>query len=253
MSNSQRERNPIQHAFGILQAIAESGKALSLAEIADMVDVHRSTVSRLVGTLVEMGFVTRNSDSTRYMLGPSLVALAGAAISHNPLAAVAQPFMDQAAAETRETLTLSIWNRDHSVDIAMSPGFEQITYAPMLGMRNPAHATATGKVFLFHMAEAERRTLLDRPLERLTPGTITGKAALLLSIRQVGSQGHATSMEEFLVHLCGLAVPVLNGRGRLIAVVAVSVPKFRFTEEKQQACIAALKCCAAEISARLPG
>jgi DNA-binding IclR family transcriptional regulator len=247
----KRERNPLQHSFDILAIIGAAEEPLAASQIAELMRVHKSTVSRLLTALNDRGLVERDPASLRYRLGPEMIAIAGAALQGNTLSEVAQPVLDDIARETRETVTLSIWNRDHAVDIAVSYGLEQVSYTPKLGLRNPAHCTATGKVFLAAMKPEKRERLLEFPLKKFTVATLTTKKALNACLEEVARTGVAWNKEELSENLCTVAVPVVADADVPRAALGISVPKFRFGAEKRELCVGALKRGAASIAARL--
>jgi DNA-binding IclR family transcriptional regulator len=246
----KRQRNPLQHSFEIMEVLSRSKDALSLHEIANHLAIHKSTVHRLLATLVEQGYLERDRMS-RYALGPGLIALAGAALERNPIAQVAQPILDEIARLTRETVTLSVWNVDHAVDIAVSAGLETITYSPTLGQRNPAHCTATGKVFLASLPQDRLDAYLAKPLKRFTDRTITDPDELRALMVQVRETGLAWNAGEFAEQLSAVAIGVpANDAETILAAIAVSVPDFRLDDEKRGICVDALRMGAAALSAR---
>lgn len=246
----KRQRNPLQHSFAIMEVLSRSKHALSLHEIANHLAIHKSTVHRLLATLVEQGYLERDRMS-RYSLGPGLIALAGAALERNPMAKIAQPILDEIANATREAVTLSVWNVDHAVDIAMAAGSETITYSPTLGQRNPAHCTATGKVLLAGLPEPKLNAYLDKPLQKYTERTVTDPEALKTLLETTRQTGIAWNYGEFVDQLSAVAVGVLGPDDKTtLAAIAVSVPDFRFDEEKKALCAEALRAGAAALSAR---
>jgi IclR family transcriptional regulator, acetate operon repressor len=96
-----------------------------------------------------------------------------------------------------------------------------------VGRRTPLHASSSGKVLLAHMPEAERQQVLARPLEAVTPRTVTDPAALLRQLDEVRARGYATIRDELEQGLNAVAAPVRQLSGEVVAALSVSGPSFR--------------------------
>ena len=248
---AQRERNPIQHAIEVLQCFDAQASLLGVTEIAERVGVHKSTVSRILATLGGARFVERDEATGRYRIGSGIVTLAAPLMANLSFVEVARPHLDALARQSRETVTLSVWSAGEAIDVAQAQGLEQIKYAPPLGMKNPAHCTATGKVFLAEINGEELPAALHLPLKRHTPRTLCDVERLRADLKRVRERGYALNEEEFQLNLSAVAAPIRDHTGRLIATLAVSVPKFRFGADQKKALIRLMTETAGVISERL--
>src|SRR5919199_1774350 len=120
---------------------------LSVGEIAAELDVHMSTASRLAATLASEGFLDR-SPAGAFRLGPEMVRLGLLAAGSETIEAHAPPSMETLAAETGETVVLSVPAGDEAVDIAQVDSRFLVGGTSWVGRRLPLHATADGKVFV---------------------------------------------------------------------------------------------------------
>ena len=104
-----------------------------------------------------------------------------------------------------------------------------------VGLRNPAHSCAVGKVLLAYFSETELAAFVSRKgLPQRTARTITDYSTLRESLRTVKAQGYAVDDEENEEGIRCLAAPVLDKTGRPVAAVSLSGPAFRVTKRKVQ-------------------
>ncbi len=126
-----------------------------------------------------------------------------------------------------ETVTISGWNGREAVNLDQIIGGRSVLNVSPPGRINPAHCTATGKVFLAYLTE-DRDHVMDSPLERFTPKTITSKKKLLTELQKVLEEGYAVNEQEFDIDISSIAAPVFNSSGIVSYVVAVTIPHFRY-------------------------
>jgi DNA-binding IclR family transcriptional regulator len=120
------------------------------------------------------------------------------------------------------------------------------------GSRVPIHCTASGKLFLAMMEPERRRRLLDTlALTAMTERTITARAKLEAEIAETASRGYGTDDEEFILGLVAIAVPVIDGKGRLVGAVACHAAKARLDLGQALQHLARLRSAAAEIGRTL--
>ena len=237
----------VARAATLLDLLAAAPDGLGTNELARQLGVNPSNASRLLGTLRAAGLVDRAIDDGPWRLGLHLVALADRALAALDVRELARPAMRRLAAETGETVTLSVSAGGESVTVEFVPGAGSVVSVAQLGRPSVAHATATGKVMLAFgdvpLPEAE--------LERYTERTIVERKQLAAEVKLVRSEGHAQAIGEREPDLAGLAVPIIGGGKRLIAILGLQGPESRLTEKRRTAVIPALLAAAAEVAATL--
>ena len=107
----------VERAILLLKEFGLSGPELGVTEASKRLGLHKSTVSRLLGTLERGGFVEQVSDTRRYRLGLQLASLAGLAVTQLDLSSAARPYLVNLAAQSEETATLSVLDGDEAVNI----------------------------------------------------------------------------------------------------------------------------------------
>ena len=185
----------VDRAVSVLEILARLGEA-GVTEIADELEVHKSTAFRLLGVLENRGLVAQAKDRGKYYLGAGVLRLAGAAAVRLDISQEGAPVCRELADEVGETVNIAVLDDNAAVNIMQARGAASVTAQNWLGRRTPLHATSSGKVLLAHLPPTLREGLLARPLPRFTERTITGTAALRGELEAVVEQGYAFALEE---------------------------------------------------------
>jgi DNA-binding IclR family transcriptional regulator len=241
-----RTLETVDRALEMLGAF-EHEEELTVAALAAALGIHRSSASRLAGTLAQRGFLERAPGSEAFRLGPAISRLGMLAISGRNLVSESRAPMEHLAERTGEAVVLSALDGDEAVAVAQVSGAHLIGMTNWIGLRAPLHASSDGKVFLaFGSAKLGRGR---RPA--LTPRTVTDPEELARERELVRERGWATALSEFEDGLNGVAVPVWNGFERCSAALSVCGPAYRLTTERVQEVAALAQEAAREITARL--
>ena len=147
----------------------------------------------------------------------------------------------------RETVTISVLEGDDVVSIHQALSRSSAVNVDWTGQRTPIHVTAAGKIFLAHMPEEQRRSRMERPLERFTEHTIVDPAILRDQLHSIGIKDYAYTIEELEVGLNVVGAPIRFPEGPITASVTVSGSAFRFPKDSIHAAGGLIKK-AAEIS-----
>jgi IclR family acetate operon transcriptional repressor len=253
MVNSRGTRDNSVHsvdrAISILQVLARHGAA-GVTEIAAELDVHKSTVSRLLGTLEARGLVEQSSNRGRYRLGYGVVQLAAGATRKHDLSVVSRPICHDLADLVGETVNVAVKDGRSVVSIDQVIGSSTVTTVNWVGQRTPMHATSAGKVFLASMTPGDLKSILAEGLERFTEHTIVEAATLTDQLESVRSQGYAYALGEHEVGLAAVAAPIKSLDGEVIAALTISGPNFRLNADTIPDVAPHVMSAAAEISER---
>lgn len=258
VSTQPRRKGDANAVFALLRGLnildQFSGRTddLGVNELARLVGMHKSTVSRLCATLEDAGYLERDAASGRFRLGPRIYQLAGASTSTTDVRLVARPVMLELVEHSSETATLGVREGSDIVTIDVVDGLNSIRMATRVGMRTQLHASAVAKAILAWMTEAEVDDLLaDWPMAALTPNTVTDAARLKSRLAEVRERGFAFDMEELEVGLRCVAAPIRDPLGRVVAGLSISGPRHRMTEDAMQRFGFLVRDAGEKISARL--
>lgn len=221
-----RLTDSVTRVVEVLALLGGVPDGLGVSDIAEQLRVHRSTASRLLGTLSANGMVERDQATRRYRLGARIVGLAATAVARLPVVSQARPALEQLSAMTSETANLAILDRTHVVYVDQVTPAHAVVMASWVGRRSPAHASSSGKVLLAFGTVQARETVLRHPLKPLTPHTVTDPERLRAILAETRRLGYTTSSGELEEGLITMAAPVLKD-GRAIAAVSLSGPRFR--------------------------
>lgn len=225
----------VERAVTLLDALADAGGELGTNEAARRTGINPSSVSRILATLVACGLVEYREATGRYRLGLRVVHLGNAARESFDLWGAAQERMEAIAASTGETATLSVPGEGVAQTIHFVQSSASVQSVARVGRPSVAHATAVGKVYIGWGGE-----LPDGSLPRYTESTITDREELEEHMREVRRRGWAEAVREREPDLAGVAVPILDDRGELTAILGVQGPADRFDAEARAAAVEAL-------------
>ncbi|OXM64645.1 MULTISPECIES: IclR family transcriptional regulator [Amycolatopsis] len=232
MRNNERSTNgsasqvqSVDRAIAILDILARRGEA-GVTEIAQELDVHKSTAFRLVGALEAWQLVEQVSERGKYRLGFGIVRLAGATTARLDLSRESRAVCERLAAELDETVNVAVVDQGQATNIMQVYGSAAVTARNWIGQRTPLHATSSGKVLLAWAADDVREAALAE-LTPFTPNTRTDRAKLTEELAQVRERGWACTVEELEVGLNAVAAPIRAANGDVIAALSVSGPAYR--------------------------
>ncbi|MGD1996627.1 MAG: IclR family transcriptional regulator [Anaerolineae bacterium] len=243
----------VGRAIDLLRSFSLEEPELGVTELSKRLDVHKSTVSRLLSTLEEEDLVYRNSETGRYRLGVGLIELAGLVVLRADLRRVARPMLRQLADQTQETVNLTVRDSGEAINVdQVSPHGRRVLNIGWVGRRTPLHASSTGKVLLAYLPDEELDALLEGPLPRYTEHTITHAAVLREQLAVVRRRGYAVGLEELEIGLNAVAAPVRDHTGQVVASVSAAGPSYRFSRERIEGEVAAeVMACTGRISRAL--
>jgi len=228
----------IDRAFSVLRALIPG--AAGVTEIADRVNLPKSTVSRLLSTLEEVGAVEQVAVGGGYRIGAGMAELAGAARPGRTLVAAARPQLLELARATGEAAGLSVPDGVEMLYLDQVNPDTELQVRDWTGTRIPMHAVPSGQVAMAAMTEGELDAYLAAPLAALTPHTIVDPARLRARLAEVRRNGYALAVDEFAEGLSSIAAPITDGAGSVVAALHVYGPTYRFHTERDPAELGAL-------------
>lgn len=245
--------NTLEKCIQILTLFSIESPVLQVSEIAEILDLPRSTAYRYIAALRSHHLVEEAADGPGYRLGTKVLQLA-ATMSRRPIRHVARPHMERIARETGETIILCGLREQEGICLEKVDGHHALRVSYELGDTYPLHASATGKAILAHLDSDERRSIIDKKgLARLTETTITDPSALEREVAKIGRDGHSESDGEAIVGTRGIAAPIFSFAGRVVASIGASVPTHRGEGELRQRLIDLLVQAAQDITREIAG
>jgi DNA-binding IclR family transcriptional regulator len=222
-----------------------------VTDISDHLGVARSTAHRLLTTLRGHGFVEQEPGSRRYRLGPVLLGLTRGAVDEQTLVQVAHGHLARLRDAAGETTNLLVLDGPDSRFADGVEGPHPLRVGTRTGDRVPAYATAGGKALLAELSPQAARTRYRRGLARLTASTLPDLDALVADLSVSRARGYALNLDESVVGVHGVGVPVRDRFGTCVAAVTISAPSTRLDEARAAALAPLLQQTAERIGAEL--
>jgi IclR family KDG regulon transcriptional repressor len=213
----------VQRAIAILRAFSPSDSDLSVTDFSNKLNLHKSTVHRLLATLESESFVLRDPKNGRYRLGLPLLELGSLVTANLELRRVARPHLEDANSRCGETVHLGILDQGEVVYIDKIDSTRRLRMHSQVGGRAPAHCTGLGKVLLAALPAVELdQVMQQRGLRSYTDRTLTSPEALRDHLAVVRQQGYAVDSgeNEELVHCA--AAPIIDHTGGVVAAVSIA-------------------------------
>lgn len=226
MSNGTQS---VDRAAEILSIVIRSEDPLSYTQVLERTDLARSTVSRLLQALTRNGLLERDRDG-RYRGGMLFSHYASRFDRVQSLVATARPFLERVGRATGETVNLGLPSGDTVVHVAQVDSTFVLGATNWVDVEVPPHASALGKV----MYAFDAIPIPDGGLQRLTPHTLTSRAALERDLAAVRENGYAITHDEFEEGLDGVAAPVRWPDGTVHAAIGLSGPSQRLADERER-------------------
>lgn len=229
MSQSVRA---VERALDILLCFTREEPTRSLTQIAEAVSMSKTTVHRLLATLENRRFITRDKTTGLYRLGLRFVEMASLVLQDVELHRWAQPYLQRLSAEFGETVDLSVLDDSHVIYLEVIESPQRLKLAAAVGQRLPAFCTASGKALLAYLPEEEIREILGENMTEYTDYTTVSIPDILTDLRVTAERGYAISEQEYEQGINAVAAPILDSDRNPIASIAIVGPSFRLTTER---------------------
>jgi DNA-binding IclR family transcriptional regulator len=238
----------MEKSLGLLTHVANGAR--SLAEISTVSGLPKSTAHRLVGVLVEHGYL--RVEHHRFFLGYRLLALGELAREQVRLPALARPHMEAASASTQETIHLGELVGPDVIYLEKVEGGRGLQMKSRVGLTSRAATTAMGKVLIASLPEEDWAPFF-RQAEPRTPHTIDTLAGFHAELMAVRRHGFAFDREENEVGICCVAAAIRDAAGRAVAAVSLSGAVIFLPPERLEAMAVVIAACAEAISREIGG
>ena len=257
MTDSARPTNysiaVVQRAVDLLEAMAARSEPMGVSELSRAIGSTKSATFRILATLEERGYVTRDGDTSKYQLGLSLVHLGQASLERIDLRTVARPVLENLHHRFNETVNLGILASGRIVYVDMVESDHGLRMSARVGAHDNVHSTAIGKAILAYLPDEQRDSILAEPLPARTSRTLTDADALRKEIERIRVSGFSRDRGENEDGACCFGAPIFDSRGDVVAAISVSGPETRMTGERAEDLAVAVRVAAQDVSYRLGG
>lgn len=227
---TQNRLSALEKALAVLEAVGDQSHAVGLPDLAAQLSLPRQTVHRVLGQLESLRLVIRDPSRERYSVGPRLAALSLGTLRSLNQSAPIRVILEDLVEDIGETCNIGVLRDLDYIYLQRIECQWPLRLHHEVGHRVPAHAVSGGKVLLAHLDPAlSRRLLKSRKLKACTANTITRVAELESELAKARADGFALNNQERLDGIVGVAVPVFDPGGNILASVGMHGPVPRLT------------------------
>ena len=208
-------------------------KSATITELAEELQVHKSSVSRLVDTLRKYDLIQQDPASKKFRLGYRLLYLGENIQRNTRVIEAARPFMYKLSSLLKESVHLGTYHNKKVYVVDQVRSNKEYHLPAALGMIEPVHASALGKcIFAYRTPEYVTKYINGLSLKAFTEHTITEIDALLRHLSKTRRQGYAIDDQELKLGVRCLAAPVFNRQGAVNFCVGISGPAKDFFPDR---------------------
>lgn len=209
-----------------------SKKSVGVTELAEELQVNKSTAYRMLETLRQFNMAEQNKSSLKYKLGPAVLKLSEQLYKNLNIISIARPYMRRLAEEIGESVHLCILSNDRAIVIDQIMTSSRLTVNAKIGNDEPIHSSSVGKCLIAFSSEQTIERILENPLEKFTEKTITSKQDFLAELEEVRRTGYAIDDGEISEEIRCIAVPIFNHLNEAVYSMGMSGPTSRMTAFK---------------------
>lgn len=222
----------IERAFNILEHLSGHPHGMQITKLAEETGLSKSTVHRLLSTLIELKYVKQDMDTERYTIGYRALYLSRNLINTSSLIATVKPYLQSLVEDINETIHLCVEEHEEVVYIDKIESNQTIRMSSRIGSRAPLYCTGVGKMILSGKTDEDVQDITSRiEFIKKTPNTIITYEKFIEEIFHIRRQGYALDDVENEEGIRCIAVPIYDFSGEIIASFSVSGPCSRITLE----------------------
>ncbi len=240
----------LDRTFDILELLSRGRQGLNLTDISKNVNLHKSTVYRLLSALMARGYIEKRD--TTYRLGLEFVELCSLYLNSLELKTEAAPVLRNLSQQSNQTVFLATQQEDEMVYIDKMETFDSIRKYSIIGQRRPLYCTSLGKALIMDRSDEEIREMFKgKKMTAFTAKTITNVGSLIEDIGAARKKGWTYDDEEYENDVRCLGAPIHDYRDYTIAAVSTAwyAPTAKNLKLKDMAEM--VKAAALEISKRM--
>ncbi|MCR4397977.1 MAG: IclR family transcriptional regulator [Firmicutes bacterium] len=242
----------VERVAVILRVLCQFEYGLGVKEASTVSGIPRSSVYRILTSLVEEGLVVKDPVTKQYRLGPALLGLAMRMLNNMEIRTAALPYLRELKDRLKETVVLTVLQGNECVCVDKVDGEPGLRYFASVGTRLPVHASAASKAILAFVPDNRVGEVVAAcDFTRFTRFTPTDRESFFRELEETRNQGYALSVEHLENGVNSLAVPVFGASGQAVASICLLGPTSRLTPEFVGDALPRMKEVAAKISAAI--
>jgi len=203
--------------------LLENSSELRLKDIAEKLDIDKSTIHRFLKTLLKYNFVRMNPSNKKYSLGLKFLNIATKIIDSIDIRNIAHPYLIDLEEYSNETIHLTTFDGKRVVYIDKIESIKPIRMYSRIGNIAPINCTAAGKAILAFQKESVINNIIqDLDFIPVTKNTITDKKKFMENLEDVRNKGFAIDNSEHEENICCIAAPIRDYSREVKYAVSIS-------------------------------
>ncbi len=236
-TGERNQSSSLRRALSVLGYVRDhgDGRGVPLAQLAEALDLNKSTVLRLTGPLLDEHLLDRDRETGWFRLGHGSLRLGQAYLSTLDLRSVAAEHLRRLQREAGETVHLTVWQAPGIVYLDKVEDETNVRMASRVGSRAPAYCTATGKAILAWLPEEAVAEVVAAGLRPVTAWTISDETRLRADLARIRARGYSIDDRENEPEVRCVAAPIFDHTGEVTAALSVSGLTSRMTAARVRA------------------
>lgn len=228
---AQQDVRLVGRTLDIIEALSAHPDGMSIKEITDCTSLNKTTVFRILSTLMHRGYVVKASSDSQYRLSLRLYVLGKHAVPDYDLLSLAEPDLEWLSFQTHETVHLAVQDGTQIQYLSKVIGSDSVqNFSTLTGGHNYMYCTGLGKALLAQLPPEEVKSIWEQSEKiQYTDNTISSLAGLNTEISEIKKRGYAIDNEEHETGISCIADVIFNAEGQPAAAISITTISPRMT------------------------
>jgi IclR family transcriptional regulator, KDG regulon repressor len=223
----------IEKMFNILECFNSEQNHWTLTDLAEQAGLDKSTTFRILNTLKSRGYIIQDNQSRKFRMSMKMFELGSVPWNTLNVVSLSRPALRKLASYIQETVFLTALEGNYGICVDQIESSYQLRTKFHLGKRMHLHAGASNKVLLAYMPKPERQAIINATgLPKFCINTLIDAEKLEENLALIRKLGYAYSEEETDKGLYGVAAPVFDSNGAIIASIGLAAPLARLDKKE---------------------
>jgi len=232
-AKSTTEVKGVKRALDVLSCFTLETPELSLAEICSRTELPKATVHRLLTTLAQAKFVIQDEETSKYRLGYMMMVMGEIARSQVNYLTKAEPILKELVYDIDETVAVASLDGDHHVCTMVVEPERSVRVTTAVGTRRQCYFGSAGLLLLAYQPSTVVDEILPTDkLEAFTVWSTTDPSEFRRRLVGVREHGYAIEKGEAFPDVTGLAAPIFDHEGKIVATASIVAPTHRVPDER---------------------
>jgi DNA-binding IclR family transcriptional regulator len=224
----------VERTFAIMEALSQVPDGICLNDLSKAVGLNKSTVHRLLSSLISLGYASKIKDTGEYILTMKMFEVGSKVSDRFDILKIARPYLQELSKVVGEAVHLVIRDGNDVIYIFKEDsGNNSVCMSSRIGFRAPLYCTAVGKAIMSELPEEDVKHILETSsITQRTANTITSHSKMLEYLKVVKECGYAVDDEENEIGVRCVAACITSSSGKVLGAFSVSAPTGRMDNER---------------------